>query len=276
MRVSLCNEVIAALPFPQQCDFARRVGYDGLEIAPMTLSDEPHLLAPAIRADLRRAAQDAGIAITGLHYLLKAPAGLSITSADAGQHARTVDVMRRLCELAADLGARVLVHGSHDQRRLEAGDEADGRKRAADCFAQVASAAEAAGVTYCIEPLSRDQTACINTVAEAAEIVRQIGSPAVRTMLDCSSAGLTEDEPVADLARRWIPTGLIAHVHLNDPNRRGPGQGELAFAPIVAALRESRYPGLVSVEPFIYEPDGPACAARAIGYVRGLLEAMPT
>ena len=42
---------------------------------------------------------------------------------------------------------------------------------------------------YCIEPLSRDQTAFVNTVAEAAEIVRQIDSPAVRTMIDCSAAG---------------------------------------------------------------------------------------
>jgi sugar phosphate isomerase/epimerase len=274
MRIALCNEVIAALPFPQQCDFARKLGYDGLEIAPMTLSQEPHLLAPATRAGLRRAAQDAGIALTGLHYLLKAPAGLSITSGDAAQRARTVDVMRRLCELAADLGAGVLVHGSPDQRQLEAGEETDGRKRAADCFAQVAATAEAAGVIYCIEPLSRDQTSCINTIDDAAEIVRRTGSPAVRTMLDCSSAGLTESEPVADLARRWIPTGLIAHVHFNDPNRRGPGEGNLAFAPIIAALRDTQYPGGISVEPFVYEPDGPTCAARAIGYVRGVLEAM--
>jgi D-psicose/D-tagatose/L-ribulose 3-epimerase len=26
------------------------------------------------------------------------------------------------------------------------------------------------------------------------------------------------------------------------------------------------------MEPFIYEPDGPTCAARMIGYVAGLLE----
>jgi L-ribulose-5-phosphate 3-epimerase UlaE len=37
-----------------------------------------------------------------------APKALSITSADAAQRARTVGVMRRLCELAADLGARML------------------------------------------------------------------------------------------------------------------------------------------------------------------------
>jgi sugar phosphate isomerase/epimerase len=273
MRIALCNEVIAALPFPQQCDFAHRLGYDGLEIAPMTLSDEPHRLAPAIRAGLRRTAQDAGIAITSLHYLLKAPAGLSITSADQAVRARTIDVMRALCDLAADLGAGILVHGSPDQRRLTPGEEDDGRKRAADCFAAVASAAAAACVTYCIEPLSRDQTACINTVAEAAEIVRRIDNPALRTIIDCSSAGLTESEPVAGLLRRWIPTGLVAHVHFNDPNRRGPGEGDLAFAPILAALRESGYGGFAAVEPFIYEPDGPTCAARAIGYVRGILEA---
>ena len=158
MRISLCNEVIAALPFERQCEFARQVGYDGLELAPMTVSAEPHLLPAAKRVELRRAAADAGIAITGLHYLLRAPEGLSITSADAAQRARTLDVMRALCELAADLGAGVLVHGSPDQRRLTAGAEDEGRKRAADCFAQVAPAAEAAGVAYCIEPLSRRQT----------------------------------------------------------------------------------------------------------------------
>jgi D-psicose/D-tagatose/L-ribulose 3-epimerase len=186
---------------------------------------------------------------------------------------RTVDVMRRLCELAAELGARILVHGSPDQRRLETGREADGRKYAAECFAAVASAAKAAGVTYCVEPLARDQTLCINTVAEAAALVREIASPAVRTMVDCCAAGRTEEQSIPDLLAEWLPTGLIAHVHLNDPNRRGPGEGALSFAPILQALAANRYGGNASIEPFIYEPDGPSCAARAIGYVRGLIEA---
>jgi D-psicose/D-tagatose/L-ribulose 3-epimerase len=275
MLISLCNEVIAELPFDRQCAFARAVGYDGIEIAPMTLSDEPHRLTGAERAGLRRQAADAGVAITGLHYLLRAPAGLSITSADAGQRARTVEVMRRLCELAHDLGARVLVHGSPQQRELVPGDEVEGRKRAADCFAAVAEAAEAAGLTYCIEPLSREQTACVNTVAEAAAIVRAIASPAIRTMVDCSSAGRTEAEPIPDLLRRWLPTGLIGHVHFNDPNRRGPGEGDLGFGPILAALHACGYAGMAAVEPFVYAPDGPACAARAIGYLKGLCEGLP-
>jgi sugar phosphate isomerase/epimerase len=178
-----------------------------------------------------------------------------------------------LCDLAAELGARVLVHGSPQQRQLTPGDETEGRKRAAECFAAVAGAAESAGVTYCIEPLSRDQTGCINTVEEAAALVRAIASPAIRTMVDCCSAGRTEAEAIPGLLRKWLPTGLIAHVHLNDPNRRGPGEGELAFAPILRALQAGRYAGMAAIEPFVYQPDGPACAARAIGYIRGLREA---
>ena len=88
-------------------------------------------------------------------------------------------------------------------------------------------------------------------------------------MVDCAAAARAETQAIPDLLRHWLPTGLIAHIHLNDPNRRGPGEGDLVFAPILQALQAGAYPGMAAVEPFVYEPDGPACAARAIGYVRG-------
>jgi sugar phosphate isomerase/epimerase len=63
-------------------------------------------------------------------------------------------------------------------------------------------------------------------------------------------------------------------VQVNDRNRRGPGEGEDRFAPVFAALKRNGYGGVVAVEPFKYVPDGQACAARAIGYVRGILESL--
>jgi D-psicose/D-tagatose/L-ribulose 3-epimerase len=275
MKIGLCNEVIAELPFEQQCEVAAELGYDGLELAPVTIDPNPHVLPAAKRAALRRAASDAGIVITGLHYLMRAPEGLSITSRDAAQRQRSVEVMRALSVLCAELGGRVLVHGSPDQRKLEPGFENEGRKHAAECWAAVADAAAAAGVVYCVEPLSRKQTACVNTIAEAAALVREVNNPGLRTMLDCSAAGATETQSIPDLIKQWLPTGLIAHVHLNDPNRRGPGEGDLKFAPIFQALREQNYAGAFGIEPFIYKPDGPGCAARAIGYVRGVMEGLP-
>jgi D-psicose/D-tagatose/L-ribulose 3-epimerase len=272
MRIALCNEVIAPMPFPRQCEYAAKLGYDGLEIAPYTLSEDPHRMGAAQIAAARSAAQDCGIAVTGLHWLLVKPSGLSISSKDEAVRKKTVEVMRRLIDLCAELGGRYLVHGSPQQRRVEAGEtRAAALSRAKECFAAVAERAQQAGVVYCVEPLSSEQTPLINTLEEAAQIVAEIASPALRTMLDCSSAGRMEKEPLGD---RWLPKGLIAHVQVNDRNRRGPGQGEQRFAPLFAALKRHGYAGDVAVEPFDYVPDGPGAAARAIGYVRGILEAI--
>jgi len=275
LRIALCNEVIAPMPFPRQCEYAAKLGYDGLEIAPYTLSEEPHRMGTAQIAAARSAAGDCGVAVTGLHWLLVKPAGLSISAKDETVRKKTIDVMLSLVDLCAELGGRYLVHGSPQQRRVEAGEtRAAAMARAQECFAAVAERAQKAGVVYCIEPLSSEQTPLINTLEEASHLISGIGNPAVKTMLDCSSAGRMEKEPLGALVERWLPQGLIAHVQVNDRNRRGPGQGEQRFAPLFAALRRHGYAGDVAVEPFDYVPDGPGAAARAIGYIRGILEAL--
>jgi len=275
VRIALCNEVIAPMPFPKQCEYAAKLGYDGLEIALHTLSEEPHRLGNAQIAAARAAAQDVGVTITGLHWLLLKPVGLSISTRDDAVRKRTVEVMLALVDQCAELGGRYLVHGSPQQRRIDAGDtRAAALARARECFGAIAERAEKAGVIYCIEPLAADQTPLINTLEEAASMVEAIGSRAVRSMLDCSAAGRMETAPLAALVDRWLPAGMIAHVQVNDRNRRGPGQGEQRFAPLLAALVRHGYAGDIAVEPFDYVPDGPGAAARAIGYVRGILEAL--
>jgi D-psicose/D-tagatose/L-ribulose 3-epimerase len=275
VRISLCNEVIAPMPFPAQCQYAAKLGYDGLEIAPYTLSEEPHRMGSARIAAARAAAEDAGIAVTGLHWLLVKPAGLSISTKNQETRKRTIDVMLALIDLCAELGGKYLVHGSPQQRRLEAGEtRAAAMARAQESFAAVAERAQKAGVVYCIEALAAESTPLINTLEEAARMVSQINSSSVKTMLDCSAAGRMEKEPLGALIDRWMPKGVIAHVQVNDRNRRGPGQGEQRFAPLFSALLRHGYAGDIAVEPFDYVPDGPSAAARAIGYLRGVLEAL--
>jgi sugar phosphate isomerase/epimerase len=272
MKLSLCNEVLREMDFARQCDFAASLQYDGLEVAPFTLSDDPANIDTGERAKLRRIAADAGIEITGLHWLLVTPEGLSITTPDAEVHKRTIAHMEALAQLCADLGGTVLVHGSPQQRATAPGQNpADARSRAIDAFAAAAKAAERAGVVYCVEPLARNETDFINTVSEAAEIVNQIGRPAFRTMIDTSAAGQSEDRSVPELIAEWLPTGLIGHVQLNDTNRKAPGQGTDDFAAILKALKAVGYDGVAAVEPFKYEPDGAGSAAWAAGYLRGIL-----
>jgi D-psicose/D-tagatose/L-ribulose 3-epimerase len=275
MRFALCNEVLQPLGFAGQCALAAKLGYDGLEVAPFTLADDPTSITDAQAVQFRRIAEDAGLRIFGLHWLLVAPAGLSIVSDDAALRQRTVGVMKRLVELCAALGGSYLVHGSPKQRSVPAGvKKEDAIARATECFAQVASVAASHGTVYCVEPLSTRETDLINTVAEAARIADAVNSPGLKTMIDCSAAGQVEKESVDELIRRWVPSGQVAHLQVNDPNRRGPGQGRMKFKPVLLALRDVKYTGVVAVEPFDYVPDGAGSAARAIGYLRGIEESL--
>ena len=279
MKFALCNEVLQPLPFAQQCELAAELGFDGLEVAPFTLAPDPMLISDAQAREFAQVAASHGMRIFGLHWLLVAPGGLSIVSNDSAVRQRTVDVMKRLVALCALMGGSYLVHGSPKQRSVPPDcSREEALARATECFAQAGAAAEAAGVVYCIEPLSTRETDLINTVAEAAQIVDAISSRGLKTMVDCSAAGQVEREPVHELMARWMPTGHIAHVQVNDPNRRGPGQGEMKFGPILEVISrmqvQGHYEGIVAVEPFDYVPDGPGCAAHSIGYLKGVLEGL--
>ena len=76
----------------------------------------------------------------------------------------------------------------------------------------------------------------------------------------------SEAEPVPNVIRNFAP--WMKHFHANDANRRGPGFGDVDFRPIFVALRESGYPGWVSVEVFDYTPDPETIALKSIEYMR--------
>ena len=112
MRIALCNEVLAGMPLERQCEYAARLGYDGLEIAPFTLSASPEKISAAEAAKIRATVEASGLVVTGLHWLLVKPEGLSLTDPDTAVRARTIEVMSRVTGLCAELGGAVLVHGS--------------------------------------------------------------------------------------------------------------------------------------------------------------------
>lgn len=271
MKLSLCNEVLHPLPFARQCALAASYGYTGLELAPFTLADDPQTLDAAAARHFRMLAHDHGLAISSLHWLLVKPDGLSLVSADTGIRQATLGLLKRLIDFAAACGAAVLVHGSPKQRSPLPGQSVlDASERLHDALAELAPHAQAAGVVYCLEPLSPAETPVINTLAEAAAMVDRIGSPAMRTMLDVSAASQAENSPVHEVLARYLASGHIAHVQLNDKNRRGPGQGDTPQTPVLQVLKDAGYAGWMAVEPFDYQPDGPGCAEFSARHVSGI------
>lgn len=274
LKIGLCNEMFQGWPIEEALAYAAELGCDGVEIAPYSLADTLDALSADRRGAIRRSAERAGVEIVGLHWLLVKPEGLSINCPDAAVRARTAEYLRALIRLCADLGGRALIHGSPGQRTVREGwSAAESWHRARETFESCLPTVEQCGVTYCIEPLDRNQTNFVNTVADAVRLVREIGHPGFQRMVDCRSAEADGGSAVAELDAA-IASGHLRHVHVNDANGRGLGFGRVLFSPILQRLLASDYRGYISVEVFEFDPDPRTIAARSVGYLKGILGAL--
>jgi sugar phosphate isomerase/epimerase len=266
MRYAICNETFEGWDHGRVCDTVAELGYQGLEVAPFTLAPRISDVPPERRQTLRRQAEDRGLQIIGLHWLLARTEGLQLTSADEGTRRRTADYLVELARCCRDLGGELMVLGSPAQRRIPAGaSRAQAADFAVDTLRRAAPGIADAGIKLCLEPLSSPEADFINTCAEALDLLARLEQPHFVLHLDVKAMS-TEEIPTMELIRRH--GARTGHFHANDPNRRGPGFGNTDFVPIFRALRESGYGGWVSVEVFDYLPDPVTIARESIRYMR--------
>ena len=275
MKIGVCNELFKDWPIDRIFSYAAELGYNGVELAPFTLGETAFDISATDRSRIRRAAESAGVEIVGLHWLLVKPAGLYINHPDKEIRGKTQSYLEALIDLCADLGGQVLVHGSPNQRNVQDGwDPVEAWKRARETFEVCAQAAGTRGVFYCLEALTTVDTNFINSFDEALRMVEEIGDPNFQTMFDCRSISASVKGNLAQALARALDTGKLKHVHINDPNGRGPGFGDLQFGPLLKVLIEGHYTGYISVEVFDFSPDPETIASRSIGYLHGLCESL--
>lgn len=269
MRFALCNEVLRHLKWEEACRLIAEAGYEGVELAPFTFAEKISDLSEADRRAIRETAQQQGLEIVGLHWLLVSPPGFHVAHPDPQIRQRTAKYLCDLAQFAYEVGASVLVFGSPKQRSTLpplTPDQAihlwlETLEPALDLAAQY-------GLTFCLEPLPSEETDVLNRLEEAVRLIEQRGHPALRTILDVKSV-LAEGRDPVELLERFYP--WIAHVHLNDSNRRAPGYGSTDFRPLLATLRHLGYPGWCSVEPFDYYPTPESLTQESLRYLHHCL-----
>src|ERR1700761_3933522 len=108
------------MPLPRVCQEVRALGYEGLELAPFTLSGDPASLSAAERKTIRQTISDHGLSFVGLHWLPAAPPRLQTVAEDDALRQHTWDYVKQLIDLCADLTesrrSPVVVFGSPKQR----------------------------------------------------------------------------------------------------------------------------------------------------------------
>ena len=263
---AICNEVYEQWAFEKTCASIRRIGYSGIEIAPFTLAERPGELSAADRKRHRETIRAHGLTFVGLHWLMVSPKGLHVTTPDRELREKSWRHILELIDLCADLGDNgVMVFGSPRQRSAVDGlRPEEATRNFIDGLAGVANRAEERGLTILVESLPVGQCDVITTLEEAVGIVKQINSPAVRTMFDTHNA-VDEIEPHAILVDRYFD--LIRHVHINEMDGRQPGTGNYDFKPVFDVLRRRGYRHWVSLEVFDFTPGPERIAEDALRFI---------
>ncbi|MBL9123318.1 MAG: sugar phosphate isomerase/epimerase [Planctomycetaceae bacterium] len=266
MKYAICNETFLDWPFDRACAAAREYGYTGIEIAPFTLAADARQISAEQRRTVRRQAAAADLEVVGLHWLLAKTTGYHLTTPDAGVRKATAEYLRELARLCRELGGSVLVFGSPQQRNILPGVTPEQAvDHAVEVFTTALPTLEECDVVLALEPLGPAEGNFLNTAESAAQLIERIGSPNCRLHLD-TKAMSTEASPIPEIIARYAD--LLEHFHTNDPNKQGPGFGDLDFVPILAALEEVGYDGWLSVEVFDYTPGPEVLAQKSIDYLQ--------
>ena len=227
---------------PESVPLLKSVGFDYFEWSVpgllMPLAEEAAFEAALIRA------QTAALPCEALNVML--PGELKVTGADV-DFAKLEAYAQTMCARAKRAGIARIVFGSGGARRVPEGfSHVTARGQIVRFLALLGPLARAAGVTIVVEPLNTQETNIINSVAEGADIVREVNDPAIRLLAD-SYHVLVEDEPLDNIVRNL---DLIAHAHIaTREGRLPPGVVPCAGVPLfLKCLRDGGYNGRVSVE----------------------------
>jgi sugar phosphate isomerase/epimerase len=201
----------------------------------------------------------------------------TLVSPDPAGRARRIDFLHRAIDVAARLDAKCVSFWSgvvHD-----GAGQAVAFSRLIESLPVVLEEADRRQVVLAFEP---EPGMLIDTVDRYGKLLDRLTAKGI----DASRLGLTVDIghlhcqgelPIAEKIR--AAKDRLVNIHIEDM-RAGVhehlmfGEGEIDFPPVIAALAEIGYDGLVSVELSRHGHEGPEAARRAYNYLRPLIEAV--
>ena len=220
------------------------MGYDGCEIP--LVAQHLDLLDPVnVRRKLNELNMDC-ITGTGL------TSDMSTISEDPDVRAHGIHHLKRCIDMTAEMGGTLMagaLYGPFGLRPTTGRSQAQW-EHSVRSLRETARYAASQGVTLGLEPLNRYEHFFINTTADAALLIKDIGEPNVKIHLDTYHMNIEEK----DFYRAVVEAGnLICHVHCSENDRGIPGTGHIDWDGLFRGLLEIDYNGWFVIESF-FEP----------------------
>lgn len=269
MKIGICNEIFSGWKLKDVFEYLKKVGYEGLEIAPFTLADDISLLPTSVIDEILKNSEKTNVKIIGTHWLLVKPEGLSVSSPDKNVRKKTSDYLCKIVDFTSKIGGEIMVFGSPKQRKINEGQTyKEVKEYLKEVILPVLERCKEKNVYLCIEPLARSETNFINRAEEAIEIIEEINHPFLKLHLDVKAMS-DEGKPIPEIIEKGAK--YLKHFHVNDKNLLGPGFGEIDYKPIIEKLKEINYNGWLSVEVFDFSPGAEEIAEKSIKYLKKFL-----
>jgi len=219
----------------------RKWGFDSLEIA---VEDPAHIDAARVKRDL-----DAIGLVCG--SICSCTGGDRDLRGTPRQQKIAMAYFRALLDQAVVLGAKSIIGPLYSAvGRADAVPRNEYNKQwktVVGHLKTLSKEAENAGVQICIEPLNRFETDFINTCDQVLKLVQDVGSPALKVMLDTFHMNI-EEKNQAQAVRK--AGKYLGHLHACGCDRGTPGSDHIDWPGIAKALKAIRYDGDIVIESF--------------------------
>jgi sugar phosphate isomerase/epimerase len=233
------------------------LGYDGVEL--MTLNPL-ELNWDQVKAEADKNKLDIVLVCTGeLFGQLK----LSFMDKNADIRSMARERVKGIVDFAAHLGANINIGRVRGQYCDEL-PQAVSYAYAIDAFKDISEYAGKRNVKIALETVTLMQTNFINTVQEAAAVVKAVDNEYFKLMMDIFHLNIEEKDMFA-VIDNYAEYNI--HVHLADNNRRYPGHCGFDFEKIVRAFKNTGYDGAYCTEIFQL-PDQDTAAESSIKHLR--------
>ncbi len=223
----------------------RYQGITGLEIAPPRVWPEPAAVSTEAALAYRKEMAALGFDLVAFQSLLFGKNHWNLFQEDSAPECH--DYLIELGRLASRLGVRVLVFGSPRNRAVPETMTAEkAEQKAVEFFHSLGCAYAEMGVILGLEP-NPAAYACnfIQTIDEAASLIRKVDSPGFRLHLDAGEMQMN-DEVIESVVPRHID--LVAHVHASEPMLAPLSASWAGHKRLAAVLKANGYNGWVSLE----------------------------
>ena len=222
-------------------------GFSGLEVAPTRLWDDPLMVDDTTINTFCKNLAARNISVVSLQALHYGYPELTIFQSSSIR-AKTLEHTKKCIVLAKKLGAKALVFGSPQNRRVGDMDPVEVEAISIDFFRQLGAFAFDNDTVLCIEPNPVEYNAdFITRTEEAVILVEKVNHPGFKLNIDTGTIFLN-GEDCREVLARSLP--FAGHFHISNPMlSKITDDLENAHHQLVSEiLRSLRYKGWLSIE----------------------------